>query len=402
MSTATLDVRAEALPARDAPLPVDRGRLWLLALGHAITDTYGLAMLAPLLPLLSRQMGLTLAEVGGLTALMGVSASLGQPLWGFVSDRWPRASLVALGPAVAALACGTIGLATGYWSLALCLFGIGIGVGAFHPQAASLARTAGRGGGLAMSVFTVGGNVGFGLAPLLGTLYLESLGLQRFYWASIPGVVVAVLLAAVFGGRRIHALPKPHAAGPARKGNPRALAFLTATVVLRSAVQIGMVTFLPFVVAEQFPGRDTTATAGMVVSAFLLASALSGPVGGHLADRVGQKRVMSWSFVLAPWPLLLAFQLPGYWSLVSLALGGFILMLPHPANVVMAQEFMPRSAGIAASMITGFAWGLAQFMAKPVGMAAEAFGTVPALLGLSLLPLVGALFVFPIPEREKE
>ena len=51
---------------------------------------------------------------------------------------------------------------------------------------------------------------------------------------------------------------------------------------------------------------------------------------------------------------------PGAWwvsgmvSVVALlAFGAFLLMLPHPGNVVMAQEFMPRSAGIAASMITG-------------------------------------------------
>ena len=250
--------------------------------------------------------------MGGLTALMGVSASLGQPLWGFISDRWPRSSLVAIGP-VAAVGCGSV-VATGYRTLALCLAMIGSGSAPSTHRRPLWRGRLGQGGGLAMSVFTVGGNVGWCRAPP-GHLYLST-GLPRFYWAAIPGLMVALLLAVVFGGR-IYALPKLHQERlpEVRKGNPRALAFLTATVVLRSAVQIGMVTFLPFVVAARFPGRDTTAAAGMVVSSFLLASALSGPVGGHLADRV-VAQVMSWSFVLAPWPLLLAFETTatGRWS----------------------------------------------------------------------------------------
>jgi MFS transporter, FSR family, fosmidomycin resistance protein len=82
-----------------------------------------------------------------------------------------------------------------------------------------------------------------------------------------------------------------------------------------------------------------------------------------------------------------------------LAVGAFILMLPHPGNVVMAQEFMPRSAGIAASLITGFAWGLAQILALPLGSLAEHWNLTIALSGLALVPLLGVVLVLPIPER---
>ena len=74
-------------------------------------------------------------------------------------------------------------------------------------------------------------------------------------------------------------------------------------------------------------------------------------------------------------------------------------MLPHPANVVMAGS-MPRSAGIAASMITGFAWGSSS-SARPLGVAAEAFGTVPALLGLSAAAPAGSAVRPSDPERER-
>ncbi len=390
-----------AAAAQPAPR-VDRRRLGLLAAGHAVTDSYGQSLLAPLYPLLASRLDLSLAEIGALAAIMGLSASLGQPLWGYLSDRWPRVPLIAIGPAVAAVFCTSIGFATDFASLAVTRFPTGMGVGAFHPQAASLARQAGRGGGLAMSAFTVGGNVGFGLAPLLGALYLNTLGLEQFHLAARPGLLFAGVLLFSY---RIQ--PRETEAGVGTSGCetgtavPLALGFLTATVIVRSAVQIGMTTFLPFLADRWLPGMDPAVARGVVVSSFLLASALSGPLGGYLSDRLGRKPVMYWSFLLAPWPMLLAFQLPGAWFLPSMALGGFILMLPHPANVVMAQEYLPRSAGIAASLITGLAWGIAQLLARPLGIAAEQHGIVPALVGLSLAPLLGVVLVAPLPATRR-
>ncbi len=392
-------VRAEVpAPAADKP-QVDRFRLGLLAVGHAVTDSYGQSLLSPMFPQIAQRLDLSLAQVGGLPMMMGLSASLAQPLLGWISDRKPQWCLVALGPLLAALIIGFVGHAQSYWQLGLLLFLAGIGIGAFHPQGATLARKAGRGSGLAMSAFTVGGNVGFGLAPLLGGLYVALFGLERLYFSALPAFVFAAVMLVVFrrdaaGAHAAAAHRKKHTEG---RSNPVALAALTATVVVRSGVQIGITTFLPFLVEQRFPVSQQTAIKSLSVSAFLLASAFAGPLGGLLSDRFGRKPVMVWSFLLAPWPLLLAFQMPGYVLIGLLAFGAFILMLPHPANVVMAQEFMPRSAGIAASLITGLAWGLAQVLALPLGQIAEDTSLSAALTGLCFLPFLGALLVIPIP-----
>ena len=107
------------------------------------------------------------------------------------------------------------------------------------------------------------------------------------------------------------------------------------------------------------------------------------------------------SFILAPAPLFVALQQPGPALIPLLAFGAFILMLPHPGNVVMAQEFMPRSAGIAASLITGLAWGLAQILVLPLGKFADETSVSTALTGLSFIPLLGVLLVFLIPGETK-
>ena len=379
----------------------DRFRLGLLAVGHAVTDTYGHSLLAPLYPELRRRLSLSLAEVGGLPVMLGLTASLAQPLLGWLSDRYPRVPLVALGPLCAALFIGLIGQATGYWQLAALLFLAGIGIGAYHPQGASLARLAGRGSGLAMSAFTVGGNIGFGLAPILGVLYAGWFGLAHFYWAALPAVAFAsVRLAVFYSGPGMHA-----SAAVARKlasdhaSNHPALACLTATVVVRSAVQVGMTTFLPFLVEARFPREMHGVVISGSLTAFLLSSAVAGPIGGHLADRFGHRAVMLWSFLLAPRPLLLGLNTPGLGMIAFLAAGGFLLMLPHPSNVLMAQELLPRSAGIGASLITGLAAGLAQLLALPLGKAADLTSPATALAGLSLVPLLGIPLLAPIPDR---
>jgi len=378
---------------------VDTFRLSLLAVGHAVTDSYGQSLLAPMFPEIARRLGLSLAQVGGLPMMMGLSASLAQPLLGWLSDRRPRWCMVAIGPLIAAMVIGFVGYAESYWQLAALLFVAGIGIGAYHPQGATLARMAGRGSSLAMSAFTVGGNVGFGLAPLMGGLYIEWFGLRHLYLAALPALVFAIVMAVAFySGPGLHATVRSGSRamsdGPSQ---PRALAALTATVVVRSTVQIGITTFLPFLILERFPQQARGPLASISVSAFLLASAIAGPLGGHLADRFGRRNLMLWTFLLAPAPLFLGMQQSGLALIPLLAFGAFILMLPHPGNVVMAQEFMPRSAGIAASLITGLAWGLAQILVLPLGKFADETSVATALTSLCFVPLLGVMLVFPIP-----
>jgi MFS transporter, FSR family, fosmidomycin resistance protein len=185
---------ADARAPRSAATAADRRQLALLAVGHAITDSYGSSFLSPVLPLLAARLGLTMAMVGSLPMVMGLSGSLGQPLLGYLSDRRSRLCLVALGPFVAAASCGLVGHMPSYPWLLACLFVTGLGIGAFHPQAASLAKQASRGGSLAMSTFTVGGNIGFGLAQLVAALALRTLGLGRLYWVSLPGMLYGFLV----------------------------------------------------------------------------------------------------------------------------------------------------------------------------------------------------------------
>src|SRR5262245_5951363 len=94
--------------AREESRP-ETGQLALLATGHAVTDSYGQSLLSPVYPDLAARLHLDLGAVGGLPVMMGLSASLAQPVLGWISDRYPRLCMVGLGPLVAALFVGFVG-----------------------------------------------------------------------------------------------------------------------------------------------------------------------------------------------------------------------------------------------------------------------------------------------------
>jgi FSR family fosmidomycin resistance protein-like MFS transporter len=406
MSTETTSENSTDIELSDAStVHSDGARLATLSVGHAVIDSYGHTLLAPMFPLIKERLSLSLGQIGALPLIMGLTASLAQPLIGWLTDRWPRVPAVALGPAVAAVFIGLISFSPSYAFLAACLFGAGIGIGAYHPQGASLASQAARGRGLAMSAFTVGGNIGFGVAPVLGALYFRNFGLDRFYWASVPGILFAVWMLAVLRQTGNGYLGGSGASSRARHGrwDPVALGLLTGTVAVRAGVQIATSAFMAFLLQSRWSnaaafGMNSTEIAGASLSIYLLATAISGPIGGHLSDLFGRRTIMFISLALAPLVFHAALRLSGWYLVVGLAAGGFVLMLPHPSNVVMAQEYMPHSAGMAASMITGVAWAMGQFLVWPLGAFAERFGVETALRWVYWLPVLGLALVIPLKE----
>ena len=186
-------------------------RLVLLSLGHFTVDAYA-SFFSPLLPLLVAKLHLSLTLVGSLVALAAVASSFSQLLFGWLADRVQRPWFVAFGPLVAAVFLSAVGLASSYGALVLVLMLGGIGVAAFHPQAAVLASELSPRRGLAMSIFVTGGTLGFSLGPLFAVSVVGASGLERTWVAGLPGLVVSALMLAWFA----RVTPRPrHAAVPA-------------------------------------------------------------------------------------------------------------------------------------------------------------------------------------------
>lgn len=363
-------------------------RLLLLAVGHFTIDSYS-SFFSPLLPLLVTKLDLSLTLVGTLVALASVASSFSQPLWGWLSDRMHRPWFVVIGPVVSAVFMASIGRADSFGALVALLMAGGIGVAAFHPQAAVLAGEASPKRSLAMSVFISGGTLGFALGPLFAVSVVNAVGLEHTFIAVVPGLVMGVVLALAAG--RL-ATPAHRRAGPRpalRELRPvaRPLTLLYFAVVCRSAVSYGFMTFLPILLHRR---GYSVAAGGALLTAYLTLGAIGGLLGGWLADRLGARRVVIQSFAGAI-PLYFAFLLvPGAVGLGCLIIGSFVLQGSLPVNVVLGQELSPRHASTISSLLMGAAWGLGALLIGPIGALADAHG-LPVALGVLAGVLVAGL-----------
>ncbi len=371
-------------------------RLLVLTLGHFTIDSYS-SFYLPLLPLLVGRLGLNYALVGGLVALGSMSSSFSQPLFGLLSDRLSRPWFVALGPIVAAVFLSAIGGAPTYAALAALLVLGGIGVAAFHPQAATLAGESTPRRGLAMSTFVTGGTLGWSLGPLFAATTVQLVGLEHTWMAAAPGLVLGGLLLAWLA----RVPPLTHAQRvrpPLSELRPvaRPLALLYSAVVMRSAISSGFATFLPIYFVHE---RHWSLAAGSAITtAYLVAGAVGGFTGGWLADRFGGRHVVQASFALAAPFYALFFVLPTTPGLVCLIAGYALLQGSLPVNVVLGQELSPRHASAISSLLMGAAWGIGALLVGPIGLLADHTGLRVALMVLSAFIVPGFACALALPQ----
>lgn len=416
----------QATPQATRPTDQRRALAWrpllFLTVGHVFNDLNQGAVPA-LLPFLFVPFGLTFTTAGLLTLAATVTSSLIQPLFGALSDRRPLPWLVPLGIGLGGIALGVIGFvpphaSAGYALLLVCVALSGLGVAAFHPDGARYANyVSGSKRGSGMSIFAVGGNLGFALGPLLVTLCLALGGLRGIVLLAVPGVVVACVLLRVFpsistfhpGATDLS--PRPHADTPADL-SPRAaavsqawgpFAVLTLVVGLRSIAYFGLLTFAPlYAIATLGSGKDG---AELLLTAMLVVAAGGTLLTGRLSDRVGRRLAIVGPLALAT-PLLLGFAASGGegWralGFLALILGGAANVAPFNVMVVLGQEYLSRHLGVASGVTMGLGIGIGGVGAAVFGGVADHFGLGATLAIIALLPLLGALLALvalPLPK----
>ncbi len=368
----------------------------LLCLGHLLTDLFS-STIATLQPVLGERFDLSLTQAGLLGGVFMFSSAVLQLPYGILSDRLHSRLFSVFGPLAAAIFLSMVGMASGFGVLlALSALG-GMGVAAFHPQSTKEAsRLSGERKGLGVAMFITAGTFGLACGPLYFSWVISTFTFDRFYLAMIPAIVVCGLL--------LWKLPESGAAtaGPKRidwqalgaRWKPLSLHY--SLVVLRSIVQLGIGQFLTLYLTREraFSMED----ASLVLAAFFLAASTGSFAGGSLADRIGGKSVVVLSMTASS-PFLAGFLITdGLLSLVCLFLGGMILLLTIPVNVVMAQELVPSQAGTVTSLMMGFAWGVAGITFIPlIGWIGDHTGLQTVLWGVALAPLLGIWPALKLP-----
>ena len=170
-----------------------------VALGHFAVDA--LANLVPVLvAFLSFPLGLTIAQVGLAGTIYAITGSLSQPYFGHLADQGKGRTLAIIGLFWIVLWLSVAAFVPSYGLLALCLGMAGIGSGAFHPQGAMNAflHSGGRGGGL--SIWYVGGAIGYALSPAVAGLVIQRVGQIGILFLSLAMLPAAIVLAKYLPG----------------------------------------------------------------------------------------------------------------------------------------------------------------------------------------------------------
>src|SRR5919199_5835316 len=166
----------------------------VLASGHCATDFAGGALPA-LLPFFVDKFELSYTLAAAAMLASAVSSSVVQPLFGLWSDRRGAIWLLPAGVAVAGAGMAVACAAPTYGLVLLFVVVSGLGTAAYHPEGSKFAAYAGgRRRASAMSLFSIGGNVGYALGPTIATPLVLVFGLEGGLLLAVPCVVVAFVL----------------------------------------------------------------------------------------------------------------------------------------------------------------------------------------------------------------
>ena len=370
-----------------------KNKVLLLSLGHLITDIYP-GFLAPLLPLLMIKLNFSIAGAAVLNSTLILATSLLQPIFGYLSDRIIRKIFVVAGPIMSAFFLSGINIPNDYFLLLLFIILGGLGVAAFHPQAAALTNVkSGHRKDFGMGIFVFGGSVGFSLGSLLISGIVSLGGLENTHYAMIFGFIISFLLYKNFFNVEIPKI-KNNNNNYSEKSASFILVLLIIIVFIRSLIILGLSTFIPIYLAEK---GENVAYGGITLFLMHSSGALGGLFGGHISEKIGIKAITLISFII-PIPLFVLYLLTdGFISLLLITIGSFVLFSSLPVTISISQNIFPHRVSMVSSLTMGLCWGLAGLVFMGVGAIAETIGVKTTMFYLVFTTGIGFLMSLFLP-----
>jgi FSR family fosmidomycin resistance protein-like MFS transporter len=365
----------------------------LMFLGHVWVDA-SQAILPVAMAELKELFSLSYFQVGLVMAVLNITSSVIQPVFGYISDRLSTGWFVPVGILWTSLVMGLLGWSINY-PVAVFLVGLaGLGTAAFHPRAMmAVYSVSGYRLGFGAAVFSTGGNLGFALGPMVGGFLILGFGLHATLWLLIPAVLLCLLIFFYRGDYLKHA-----PAVKAKSSNPGHQPFLKfpwvsliavcLIVTLRSWVYISFLTYLPMFFQTQ--GIELK-TGSLMLTVFLAGGAAAGLYGGHLSDKVGRRRVIAISMLIYPILASLMILSKGGWVWLLAGASGAALLSSFAVTIVLAQELMPQYVGLASGLILGLGFGTGGLGSAVSGFLADRLGLYQVLWILALAPILGAV-----------
>ena len=359
------------------------GILFALSLSHCTNDMLQSVIMA-VYPLVKSELALSFAQVGLITMVYQISASVFQPVMG-MGFTFTGLMLLAF--------------VHQFWLVLVSVALVGIGSSIFHPEAARLTALASGGKrGLAQSLFQVGGNLGGSFGPLLAALVIAPYGRQNVGLIALLALVGMCIMLPVC--RWYRARLKEWDERRRQRGEglrhempysvPRTVFIIGVIIVLIFSKYIYMASlnsYYTFYLIHKF--GVSVQDSQFYLFIFLFATAAGTLLGGPIGDRIGRKYVI-WGSILGTAPFSLLMPHVGLVPTVILSFFiGFILSSAFPAILVYAQELLPYKIGLISGIFYGFAFGIAGIASAVLGNFADEYGIEYVYQAVAFTPLLG-------------
>ena len=385
---------SEAVIARTKATATAFPVLGAVSFCHMLNDMMQ-ALLPAVYPILRGGFDLSFAQVGLLTLVYQMTASILQPLIGFYTDKRPQPYSLPFAMVSSLLGLVTLAFAPNYSMLMFGASMLGLGSSIFHPESSRIARLASGGAhGLAQSLFQVGGNFGSALGPLLAAYFVLPRGQHGLAWFAIPAFAGVIIMTGLGHWYESNG----HARPPARKAAVRrptlsqrqvwrAMAVLVVLIFSKYIYLASITNYYTFYMMHRF--GLTTQSAQICQFVFFAAVALGTVIGGPIGDRIGRKTVI-WVSILGVLPFTLALPYAGLTMTIALSvIIGVVIASAFPAIVVYAQELAPGRTGMISGMFFGLIFGVGGIGAAVLGGLADRTSIDFVYRLCSFLPLIG-------------
>lgn len=382
--------------------------LLALSMSHLLNDLLQ-SVLTASYPLLKEDLALNFAQIGTITLVYQLAASVFQPLVGLFFDKYPVSWSLTLATTFTMLGIVGLAYAPSMSLILISVFIIGLGSSVLHPEASRITSLASGGKrGLAQSLFQVGGNLGGSLGPLLLALLVAPYGRNRivvFVLFALLAYIVAHPIGKWFKGyleqmKVQHVEMKVQNERPLSTGLTLFAIFVLMILIFSKYIYMASLTsYYTFYLIERF--GVSVQLSQICLFVFLVATAVGTLVGGPVGDRIGRKSVI-WISILGTAPFSLLMPHVGLWATVALSFCvGFMLSSAFPAILLYAQELLPYRLGLVSGLFFGFAFGIAGIASAVLGNYADTYGIEMVYKVCAYTPLLGLVAWF-LPELKKK
>ena len=396
-------IRRSQFTSSEIALPV----LIALSLSHCLNDLLQ-SLLAASYPLFKEDLALSFGQIGLITLVYQMAASVFQPLAGLFFDKRPFVWSLPAGMCFTLVGLLNLAFASNLHWVLVSVFLIGVGSSILHPEASRITSLASGGRrGFAQSVFQVGGNLGGSFGPLLMALLVAPYGRHNIAYFAIVAFVAILVMIPVCRWykaylRRVKWRPANavrHAPMPLPHGRTFfAIAILLTLIFSKYIYMASLSSYYTFYLMHKF--GVSVQQSQIFLFVFLLATAAGTLMGGPIGDRIGRKYVI-WMSILgtAPFSILMP-HVSLAWTVVLSFCVGFMLSSAFPAILLYAQELPPNKLGLISGLFFGFAFGIAGIASAVLGDMADHYGIEAVYNICAYMPLLGLVTWF-LPDLKK-